>query len=144
MVKIRRLQKSIHRSVGLDLRTEKSGFFAIWTGFGLDLTSFTGLWISTFGMDCQSNPSHPTLKQEHSRKVIWNKKNFQPFLICDTVNFIKIDKKTRDTVVYFKLIGLRPQPVQPLDLIVELDWTEMSFRMLDLIVELIDNSLDWT
>ena len=60
-----------HRSVGLDLRTEKSGFFAIWTGFGLDLTSFTGLWISAFGMDCKSNPSHPTLKQEDFCKVIW-------------------------------------------------------------------------
>ena len=60
-------------------------------------------------------------------------------------NIMKIDKKTSCAVIHFKLIiGLRPKPVQPLDLIVELDWTEMSFGMLDLIVELIENSLDWT
>ena len=35
------------------------------------------------------------------------------------------------------------QLLQPLELIVELDWTEMSFRRLDLIVELIENPLDW-
>ena len=33
--------------------------------------------------------------------------------------------------------------MQPLDLIVELDWTEMFFRMLDLIVELIETPVDW-
>ena len=31
-----------------------------------------------------------------------------------------------------------------LDLIVELDWTERSLRMEDLIVELIESSLEWT
>ena len=35
------------------------------------------------------------------------------------------------------------QPVQSLDLILELDWTETFFRMLDLIVELIESPLDW-
>ena len=33
--------------------------------------------------------------------------------------------------------------MQSLDLIVELDWTETFFRMLDLIVELIESTLDW-
>ena len=54
-----------HSSVGLDLRTEKSGFFAIWTGLGLDLTSHVGLRILAFGMECQSIPSHQTLKQKN-------------------------------------------------------------------------------
>ena len=31
-----------------------------------------------------------------------------------------------------------------LDLIVELDWTERSLRMEDLIAELIESSLEWT
>ena len=31
-----------------------------------------------------------------------------------------------------------------LDLSVELDWTEKSFRMEDLIAELIERSLEWT
>ena len=59
------LPRSGHSSVGLDLRTEKSGFFAIWTGLGLDLTSHVGLRILAFGMECQSIPSHQTLKQKN-------------------------------------------------------------------------------
>ena len=54
----------VHSLVGLDLRTEKSGFFAIWTGLSLDLTSYVGLWILALGMECQSIPSHLTLRQK--------------------------------------------------------------------------------
>ena len=91
-----------HSSVGLDLRTEKSGFFAIWTGLGLDLTSYVGLWILAFGMECQSIPSHQTLKQKNCQN--WT--NFLLFCICDTVNFKTFDKiKTSGAYVDIKIIG---------------------------------------
>ena len=91
-----------HSSVGLDLRTEKSGFFAIWTGLGLDLTSYAGLRILAFVMECQSIPSHQTLKQKNCQN--WT--NFLLFCICDTVNFKTFDKiKTSGAYVDIKIIG---------------------------------------
>ena len=96
--------------VGLDLRTGKSGFFAIWTGLGLDLTSYVGLWILAFGMECQSIPSHLTLRQ----KKLPNLNKFLAFLPCDTVNLKTFDKrKTSGASVDIKIIGYNCDQCNP-------------------------------
>ena len=106
--------------------------------WNLDLTSFCRtvdyhLWT---GLSIKSLQSHFYVRS--SKNISASRKENEHILS----NFCVCNIMVQSHWSKSQAVTLTSSTIQ--DLIVELDWTERSLRMLDLIAELIVSSLEWT